>query len=296
MKYIKQANGFSLLELLIAVFLGTLLLGVLLQSYLGAKKIYRTQSDLADLSENMRFADFILWQSITQAGFAGCRRASELDLINHVKDEKYAGLFFGVRGYDSVYLPSYLKGDIVKGTDVIVIGKASSQVVSILENVAKGTDSILVEQNPTTESKHLLLISNCENADLFYSKGRRKKEIVSNASLAHAYNKKNAEIRFFEEVTFFIKYPSDKKNRPIPGLYFCINRGRADELISNVSDMQVSYGINVSGSHQYLKAKKIVDLKLWDKILDVRIDLTMHNKLKLSTKQKRIYIKLRGRR
>lgn len=292
----KQMSGFSLLELLLAAFLGVSLLGTVLQSYLGVKSIYRAQSDLANLSENMRFVDFILWQSIAQAGFAGWRRVAELDLNNSIKREEYDNPFFGIRGYDSANPPFYLNSSVVAGTDVIVIGKASSEATPVLNSVPKGARSILVERNLTTESKHFLLISDGENADLFSSKGQKKKIInlsPLSASLAHDYRKGNAEVRLFEEMIFFIKYPSDKKERSLPGLYLCFNRGHVEELISDVSDMQVSYGVDIGGSHNYLKAKEIVKPELWDKVSDVRIDLTMHGKL--LTKQKRIYIKLRER-
>jgi len=282
--------GFSLLELLIVAVLGLLLLEIVWQSYLSAKKIYHAQNDLAYLSENMRFADFVLWQNIMQAGFAGCRKISELNLSNHT------GMIVGIRGYSSTHLPDYLfDSDIIKGTDIIVIGKASADSTSILDNVKRGITSFLVEKNPTTEGNRFLLISDCKNADLFEAKNWGVKKVFSGVELSNFYTRTNAEVRLFEELIFFISNTDrmDEKKRPIHSLYFSINRHRKQELIADVTDMQVNYGVDSNGSYKYLKARDIIDHKLWDRVSDVVIDLKMHSNL--LSKHKRLYIKLRER-
>jgi hypothetical protein len=287
---LKHISGFSLLEVLVTAFLGALLLETILQSYLGAKNIYRAQNDLVSLSENIRTAEFILWQNIMQAGFVGCRKVSELNLSNHIQVQ-YTAMEFGIRGYNSFHLPAYLLNKhIVTGTDIIVIGKASSHAVSILDNVKKGSFSLSVAVNFVTKSKHILLISDCENADLFDVEGQKTGAIIAKTPLAHNYEWKKAQVRLFEELTFFIGRHSDRKNHPLPSLYFCTNRGYAEELISDVSDMKIYYGVIVNGSYQYLRAKSIT---AWDKVLSVIIDLKMHNN-KL-VKHQRIYVKLRER-
>jgi hypothetical protein len=281
--YLRYVNGFSLLEVLVAAFLGMLLLEAILQSYLSAKNVYRAQNELTSLSENIRTAEFILWQNIMQAGFAGCRKVSELNLSNHVQ-VKYTAMGFGIRGYNSFYLPNYLLNKhIVVGTDVIVIGKASSHAVSILKDVKKGAFSLPVAVSSVTKSKHILLISDCKNADLFDTE-------MAKTFLAHDYQQEKTQVRLFEELAFFIGRHSDRKNHPLPSLYICTNRGYAEELVSDVSDMKIYYGANVNGSYQYLRAPNIV---AWDKVLGVIIDLKMHsNKL---VKHRRIYVKLRER-
>src|SRR3972149_9050090 len=118
-KALAKSRGFSLLEILIATVLGLLLIEIVLQNYQSAKNIYRVQTELAYLGENVRFADFFLWQNITQAGFAGCRNISALNLTNHT--QKHFKEINDIQGYDSKNLPNYLKGKVLNGTDVIVI-------------------------------------------------------------------------------------------------------------------------------------------------------------------------------
>ncbi|MBU0744104.1 MAG: PilW family protein, partial [Gammaproteobacteria bacterium] len=105
---------------------------------------------------------------------------------------------------------------------------------------------------------------------------------------------KKAEVKGFKETAFFISDTRrvDKKNQPIYGLYSSINRGKKQELVSGVSEMQILYGVDIDGQgrvNKYLKASEVDD---WDRVLIVMIGLKFQG-LRL-TKQKNIYIRLRG--
>ncbi len=301
MKLTEKTRGFSLFEFLVATFLSMFLLVILWQSYLSAKNVYRMQKGLVELSENMRFAEFILWQGITQAGFAGCRSIVQPNFSNQVKSK--SNLFFGIRGYDSFNVPDYiLKSQVVEGTDVIVIGKASSRATVLANDIRKNaknaneeTCSFQVKNQLVSGGEHVLLISDCEKADLFDATvSHDQKKITTDAKLVNKYSRETAEIRSFEEMTFFIKNPSDKEGHPNPGLYLGVTRGRVDELVPNVINMQVSYSFGGSSDSDYVKANSI-NANEWHRVARVRIELTMHTNLKLaqSSKQKRIDIKLR---
>ena len=291
-----KSRGFSLLEILIATVLGLLLCEVVLQNYQTAKNIYHAQTELAYLGENIRFVDLFLWQNITQAGFAGCRNISELNLHNHASGnfETVSDIY----GYDSSHLPGYLLGKVVKGTDVIVVAKASADVTRIVSDVKKGETAIKVEKNPATEGNLFLLISDCKNADLFVAKNHLGKTINLVEGLSNGYGVQSASVGRFDEQAFFISNTArkDEKNRRIYGLYYSTNHGDKHELVSGVADMQVYYGIdnNLGVVNKYLRAKEITDLKLWNKVLSVRIELKTQGRLSLINRRT-IYIKLRGR-
>lgn len=290
-----NCSGFSFIELLVAMVLGLLLLEVLLQNYLGAKNLYRDQTELATLSENIRFADFTLWQNVMHAGYAGARRLSELKLDNHTKID--FDLFNAIHGYDT-NLPDYLSGRVIKGTDVIVIAKATSDISKITSDVKAGVKSLQVVQNPATINNNLLLISDCVNADLFAAKNYRGNTIYSEHKLSGVYKAGRSEIARFEELAFFISDTSriDGKGQPIYALYFSTNRGNKRELVSGVSNMQIYYGVDsreVGRVEKYLKAAMVNHDKLWGQVLSVIIKLTMKSQLLML--EKNMYIKLRER-
>ena len=294
-------TGFTLLEFLIASFIGLALVEVILQNYLSAKKIYKVQNEVAHLSEDIRFAGSFLQQSIMQAGFAGCRRISELNLVNHTKNYKYNRIDFEVadviHGYDSnsaQILPD-LAGNVISGTDVIVITKTKSESTTLTANINVGDTSISVKKNPATKGNRFLLISDYNNADLFIAKKPTGTTIEIESTLKHSYETNNTKVRQLERIAFFISEVSYHKHTY--SLYFLVNHGEKQELIPEISNMQIDYGVAVQGENkvtEHLKAAEITNRNLWDKVLSVVITLTPQDRLP-GLKPWKIYIKLRER-
>lgn len=69
MSSLKQHGGFTLLELLIAVFLSTLLTTVILKIISASTSTYRLQLNQSQLQESSHFARDVLISHISQAGF-----------------------------------------------------------------------------------------------------------------------------------------------------------------------------------------------------------------------------------
>ncbi|EKE00783.1 MAG: hypothetical protein ACD_21C00274G0002 [uncultured bacterium] len=291
----KHCTGFTLLEVLLASALGLALIGVVLQNYLSSKNIYNAQTAIARLTENIRFANFFLEQNIMHAGFAGCRRISELDLTNHA--DIGFGALEAIHGYDSAQAPLYLKKKkIAPGTDVIIITKANSGITNVTADVKAGATSMKVEQNPVTQASNLLLISDCSSADLFIAKNWADKTIVTESELHHSYQASSAQVSQFEELSFFISSTArdTAKRGPVYSLYFSVNRGRKQELVPEISDMQIVYGVDAQGQGMVTKYLKANEITSWNKVLSVVITLKPQNQL-LALNQWKIYIKLRER-
>lgn len=272
------SRGFSLIEILVALALSSLLIIVVSKNYLSAKNIYHAQTEITYLNENIRFADFVLWQSITQAGFAGCLKKTDF------------GIAKAIYGYDGgSNLPGYLAGKVVKGTDVIVIAKASADVTILVSDISVGARSFKVMQNPATEGNKFLLIADCENGELLQAEDHRSNTIHAKSAMAHSYSARTAEVRRFEELTFFVSNTQwlDERKQRISSLYFSLNQGHKQELVPGVGGMQIYYVVN--GKH--LKAHEVSNANLWDAVSSVIIELKMQGRLALT---KRFYIKLRG--
>lgn len=284
-------SGFVLFEILLASVLAMVLFGIIFQNYLSGKNIYNTQSQIAELSDNFRFTDFILRQTIMHAGFAGCRKISELNFTNHIgKDWEFNPIY----GYDNAQGPKYLVNKIVPNTDVIVITKANSDISEIVSDIGPGATTILAKHNPTTEANQFLLISDCKNAEIFIAQQNKSKTIVTLNKLINNYQSKSAQVSRMEKIAFFISHPTKSS---LKSLYYQINNGAKEELISEISDMKIIYGVDLQGQGRvttYLKATPITAHNLWDKVLSVEITLKPQNQ-KLAQKEWKIYIKLRER-
>ncbi|MBC8246586.1 MAG: prepilin-type N-terminal cleavage/methylation domain-containing protein, partial [Deltaproteobacteria bacterium] len=64
-----KENGFTLVELLIAIAIGLLVLGVLVSTFIIQRKTYDVQEQLAEMVQNARAAMDIITREALMAGF-----------------------------------------------------------------------------------------------------------------------------------------------------------------------------------------------------------------------------------
>lgn len=288
MKNIGQAlkaynSGFTLFEVMITCALGIMLCGVIMQNYLNNKNIYNVNNKIAHLNENLQFADFFLRQAVIHAGFAGCRNIPELEPNLH----NHTGIHFDF----SHPITSHQSTD--KNSNILVITKANTAIIGIADDFQKSASSIKVTKNPATEGNTLLLLSDCQNADLFSINDYDNKQAINLINtLENNYSIKSASISRFEEMTFFIDKTSrlSTQNKPIYSLFFSINRKPKQELIPGIINMQINYEIN-NNIAQDLTTEQMHNSNLWHQITTVKIILTLQEQL-LGIKEWKICIKL----
>lgn len=298
-------KGFSLLELLLAIVLASIITVVIYQVYLSCKSVYANVKTNSELQENIRFAANILSHEIGTAGFAGCPKLINIEKANLTdltgQDFTYAD---SLRGYKSSAssLPSYLK-NAMPNTDVIVIKKAGFDQVYVTGNkdVKSGDTAIQVQHNPATTTNRLLLISDCENADLFEAKNYDSGVNINLKSdyIHHNYKVMNATVSLYAEEAFFIgkRTENDDKGNPVYGLYKITNGGNQEELVENIISMSIKYGVDINADSKvdkYFSADEIDNLAAWENVKSVVITLghPYHN---YKTQTWDIYIQLRER-
>lgn len=129
-----QAAGFSLVELLLAVGLGSFLLVIISRYYLAANQITHSQEQLSCLEDNLQLAHFLLWSQIMQAGSAynGALSTDRQNKLARVSPLWQTGIY----GYSSHQAAANGLGNkVVAGTDVIEIVKSSSLEPNRLEKI-----------------------------------------------------------------------------------------------------------------------------------------------------------------
>ena len=103
---ISRQRGVSLVELMVAMVLGMLLLGGVLQFYLANKASFVTQEQNGYLQESGRYALGDISRLTRMAGLSGCSSrpvpGKPIPVINHLSGTNFAyELFTGVRGYEA---------------------------------------------------------------------------------------------------------------------------------------------------------------------------------------------------
>jgi len=100
MKYIqlkKHQQGLTLIELLVAAFLGLMLLGVIGSMYLTSSKGFRSTNELSLVQENTRFALHFLNKEISQAGYSECgiNVTQDISFLEGSENSTFGGALFG---------------------------------------------------------------------------------------------------------------------------------------------------------------------------------------------------------
>lgn len=291
----KLVRGFSLLELMLTLALSSVVITLLVQMYLTTQNFNRTENDLAHFQEDLRMVSYVLTRNIQMAGYAGCIGIKDLQLKNHTPFDFNAQNI--IRGFDSQNAPSYLKGKILAGTDVMVVQRAGDNVTSLISQVGSDAVNLLVKNNPATQENKVLLITDCVHGDLFIAKNEIGDRIyLAQGKIEHAYQNQAlmTEVSRFSELAYFVGPTGDydTKGNPVYSLYFLLNEsGDKQELITGVSGMKIQYGIDAAGDGKvtaYYTTDQMQENQ-WEKVVVVVIVL------KYETKDWKIYIKLRER-
>ena len=158
MKNDHSQTGISLIEIMIALLIGTFLLGGVLQIFIGSKQTYRMQENLSRLQENGRLALDLIGRDIRMTGYWGCLARASGDITGGDSTITLKAAF--------VTTPTGSCGATVDKTAAYYCATASTIRYlinnSILQKIT-GTTSCSLTSNSTND-----LIEGIENMQILY--------------------------------------------------------------------------------------------------------------------------------
>ena len=154
-----KSQGFTLVELMIAITIGLIILAVLSQVFVSSKQTYRVQEALSRLQENGRYAVDFMGRDIRKAGYAGCVGAGT---ILNTNANPVTGLTLlnptttppslqGIIGYEQASVPAgfpVVMAEVKTNTDVIEIQSFSATGAKVITpGTAPGQANIHIANN-----------------------------------------------------------------------------------------------------------------------------------------------------
>jgi len=284
----RKEEGFSLVEFVIASALGLLLITSLYELYISNKNNYHLQEGLSRLQENGRLAGHILNQGIRGAGYIGCSRYQDNFPLTNIPAQ--TGMQFKpqdiIKGYHASgrswtpSLPKNLSRKVKPDTDAITVTQVVTPLASLVTDMTD-TQHLLTTSNAKFKKNELLLISDCQHADVFkvsYASrsSRTTTQKITTAHPLHNYYKKYADVGELISTSYYIRKTTRKNNegQRIYSLYRINSGSRAEELIEGVQDMHIEYGVSNNDTLLiYKKANQITD---WQHVRSVRIALLLN--------------------
>jgi len=258
-------QGFTLLELMIAMSLGVLVLFAILKIFIVNLEGVNLQNTYARVQENGRMSMELLSRDIRMADYWGC--INDIDTITNnldTSDDDYDASLVPVgqqalSGENDVSSSSIAGISVNDGTDTFTLRGATSFSDSKLETpYMTATDAdITISTGSAIDAGTMLLISDCEQADLFTNSSANTDTsgIISHGidTLGEGYVD-NASADFggiynnsAQLLTVYVKsYFIGENSAGSYSLYRSYN-GIASEMVRDVSDLQLTYGEDTSG-------------------------------------------------
>lgn len=312
---LKRQGGLSLIELMIAMALGLILTLGVVEIFLGSNKTYRLTDSIAKLQENLRFSLSTFSYDGRMAGHAGCMvgqptnhvdtsSSSALDLIYN--NSAIVGWGYSGTGLGDAYtvtdftpgnsgwsngtsdaVPSALSGEVIPGTDILVLNTSDITNVEISGN-ASGSALNTVGKTDIKKGTIISVIAgDCSGGDLFQNTSEATDSSVTRDGGGSPGNTSSedlgiydsdASVYTFRSTAYYIGAGTDGE----PSLF----RERLDagdtgsgavELLSGVENMQVLYGVANGADKQASQYVPSSDVSDWNQVVSFRVALLMRS-------------------
>ena len=205
-----KQNGYTLVEIMVAIVLGLLLTAALVQSYAATKQSYRTTEGVSRIQENARFAMQFVRTDLREAGFASCIGGVRNKLNGDPSD--YISFAAPVAGWNYLNtnpgksalklpslapdlsaatsnwqkkagavqnsLPGFLRNRVAAGSDVLWF-KGFEEMDITIKTHNSNSASIVAESAHKVPNNSIMLVGDCLQMELFQQLSKGNGEQVS---------------------------------------------------------------------------------------------------------------------
>lgn len=295
---VKPSQGFSLIELMVAMVLGLVLMGGVIQVFITSKQSYSFNEELGWMQENSRFALDYMTRDIRMAGYFGCN--TEVPVVNTLNSIGSIGwqtaFRNGIVGYDgdnTISLaftspsdkfpqaprPTLASGEIPRSDIVTLSRMDNSQSFPVLGHLGQ---VIAIGSHPF-QLGDILVVSDCDQTAIFQHSGGTPGEVEHNtggtsfpgnctrglgsysvcsaAGNVYIYNDDGAVTKALS-----IAYYIDTATNGLPALFIRELGNQATttttELVQGIENIQVLYGVDATGdgfANRYVAAGVVTD-------------------------------------
>jgi type IV pilus assembly protein PilW len=285
-----RQRGLTLIELMIALTLGMLLLGIIIAILMGSRQTYRVNEATSRMQDNARYAFQVLSRDIRGAGYFGCigSDVTPTNTLNSPTDFLY-NFVIPIQGYEATSTSAWTPapdGSITSplgGADIIVIRGVEGSGAKVVSH-ASGVADLNVAKPSGLAAGDVVLVSDCLAAAIFQITGIGGGLFDSVGHAAGAGAPGNAtndlgkdytggEILKIATRVYYVRTNADGR----PALYRKAGAAAAEEVVEGVENMQIQYGVDTNGdltADEYRKADAVT-VADWPKVVSARVSLLM---------------------
>ena len=265
-------SGMTLVEILVALVISLVLIGGVIQIFVGNKLTYRVQDNLSRIQENGRYAIELLNQDIRMANYRGCAGpkppGTTRNLLNNSSSLNWNFLSpIPMEGFDnpSSSWPAVLTNaglsntEVVAGTDVITVRGPEATNSGFVVSQTTNTGALQVNQPASLnlQPNEIVMVTDCSDIVVFQITGVASSPFAISHAVASATTNSpgnasndlkklfnDAEITRLSAKTYYIGTGANGQ----PALFKRTPLGGAQELIEGVENLQIVFGVDHSGT------------------------------------------------
>jgi len=289
-----QSSGYTLVELLVAMVIGLFLLTGAYQVSISNSQANRLQKGIQQTQVNGRFAINNLSYSIKTAGYSGfygSLSSGVENLLNTPNNQRW-DISIPSSGFNNVTAGQNIAGitGFIPNTDVLLLKGINSNSIGVLSNADSST--LVAATDSAYAAGDIVLVSDDSQATLVQvgsvsvSANASTLNIVTggvspgNSSLLNNSFNSTAEVGKYDVQMFYIK--TGRNGQPSLFKTALVNNAgvvqlQENELASNVSDMQISYGIDTNNDQildVYRDASAVTD---WNQLISINVTLLVNS-------------------
>lgn len=307
-------QGFSLIEMMIAITIGLLLLAGLGTVYLGSRQTFRQQEAVARMQEGARYAFEVMTLDIRQAGYTGCapKNKTYSTLVVSAPPDWFNDLATRpLFGYESgAGLPAVVAGALANTDAVSVLRADDSGNYRVTSHNGPSAQFQLSANHDLKQGEVLTVVPpDCSQAVAFQMTNVNNNNTISTVVHNTGAGTPGNSTECLGDPTSpgclgapsgYPSLPADSKIMRMSGrIYYLTNNGNiqpalfreilstsggnavsvAEELIEGVENMQILFGEDTSAPtdrniDRYVAANAVTN---WDNVFAVRISLLMRS-------------------
>lgn len=286
--------GFSLIELLVAMFIATIIMAGVVNTIVTTKQSYTFDEQVSYMQENARFAVDLIARDFRQAGFlGGCNSKGNVALaISPTASQAPFIKQYAVEGFESGSHPAAYSGFIWTGSastpDSVVVRFAYTEDNLFVNQHAAPTFTTNIPHGFSTGQSVLVADSLCSQVGISAMSATSTSTLAHNAGVAGSSTNCNANLtgnytcstgaagaatsyapgsRIFEYITRAYYIGDSSSDDTVPALFSTELNGvgafAPNELVPGVEDIQITFGVDTETTdpdgkvNQYLTATGI---------------------------------------
>lgn len=290
-KKLNKLRGFTLVELMVSMVIGTIILSAVITVMVNSNANYHVTDSMARLQENARFAMHFMTTDLRRAGYMGC--SDDISNINSTLNGAPLGGSGGLaiaalEGLENVgtgvWQPSGTVPSMpnrINNTDAFFVRYLDqSNAVAIMKEMPSRAAVLFVSAGHGLMQDDIITVSDCDSADIMQltnvNGGGGGDNLVHNSGGGTPGNKTQrlskpygigASVLKLQSFAYYIGNGTRG-----PALFRSSFAG-AEELVEGIDNLQIMYGIVTTSDRipsLYLNADGVTAANAWPNVISVR--------------------------